>query len=339
MPATLHTRAITLLLALVAVVAVVAPMAPAEAGERPVGTSGCGRTATPGVTTRRVVVDGVEREYLLSIPEGYRPSRRAPLLFDFHGLGSDMQQQSLYTRLNAEGAKRGFVVITPNGQGDLLRHWSLDPVAASNPDVAFVQAMLRATTRTLCIDARRTFSTGISNGGMFSTLLACAQPGRFAAVAPVAGINATSVCEPGTPRVSILAFHGTADHVVPYAGGALLSGSPVAQAFGVPAAQSVEASMAAWAAFDGCRSTPVPTAVAADVDRLQWPRCSGNRAVVLYRIVGGGHTWPGAAAVRADRLGPTTSSIDATELVLDFFDRHPARPLREVASAGVEQRR
>jgi len=326
-----RTRLTSLILVLALVVAVVvagvvAGVVPGpEAGAATRGSSGCGRTATAGVTTRRVTVGGTEREYLLSIPDGYDPSRPAPLLFDFHGLASDMREQALYTGLGARGGARGYVVITPNGQGEVLRHWSLDPSATTNPDLAFVRTMLSTANRTLCIDPRRVFSTGISNGAMFSTLLACALPGRLAAIAPVAGINATAVCDPGTPRVSVLAFHGTADPIVPYAGGEYFSGAPVGRVLGVPPAKPVDTAIAAWAAFDGCRATAAQTSLGDDVERLEWPGCRANRAVELYRIAGGGHTWPGASAVRAAQLGPTTATIDATALILDFFDRHPAR--------------
>ena len=44
--------------------------------------------------------------------------------------------------------------------------------------------------------------------------------------------------------------------------------------------------------------------------------------VVLLTIQVGGHTWPGAASVQAERLGPTTTSIDATKIILAFFDQH-----------------
>jgi polyhydroxybutyrate depolymerase len=284
-------------------------------------SSGCGRKAESGTITRHLSVGGVDREYLLSVPDGYDPSAPAPLLFDFHGLSSNMTEQSLYTKLDQRGGDRGYVVITPNGEGAVLRHWSL--MASANPDVAFVDAMLRATKRSLCIDAARVFATGISNGAMFSTLLACARPGRFAAIAPVAGVNATPVCTAGTPPVGVLAFHGTEDPIVPYAGGAYFSGAPIGRLLGVADARPVDDAMAAWAAYDGCGTPPSTSSLAADVQHVVWPHCPSRNAVQLYRVVGGGHTWPGAMPVQAERLGATTSSIDATALVLDFFDRHP----------------
>jgi polyhydroxybutyrate depolymerase len=130
--------------------------------------------------------------------------------------------------------------------------------------------------------------------------------------------------------VSVVAFHGTADPIVPYRGGAYFSGQPIGRVLGVPDAKPVEATAAAWAAFDGCGKPAAKSYVADDVQRFVWPDCPPNGAVQLYRVVGGGHTWPGSIPVRADRLGPTTTSIDATKVILDFFATHP----RKVASAG-----
>jgi polyhydroxybutyrate depolymerase len=319
---TMRSRLLALLV--IAVVTVVAMGGlSSSAGAATKKSSGCGRRATPGTITEHVVVDGIDREYLLSVPAGYNPKHPAPLLFDFHGLGSNMDQQAAYTNLDAAAGARGYVVVTPNGQGDVLRRWSLQPSATTNPDVAFVRAMLRTTNRNLCIDRDRIFSAGMSNGAMFSTLLACVLPGRLAAIAPVAGVNATDVCSADTPRVSTLAFHGTADAIVPYEGGAYFSGAAEGRLLGVPDARRVDDVVAAWAAFAGCGTASSTEPVAGDVQHVTWPHCPRNGTVELYRVIGGGHTWPGAFAIRSERLGTTTESTSATQLIIDFFDTHP----------------
>jgi polyhydroxybutyrate depolymerase len=318
----MRTRAISaLLLATVIALLLVAGPAAGTTTTRPTRT-GCGRSASPGTTTRRIVVGRTDRQYLLTIPDGYDGSKRAPLLFDFHGLGSDEEQQAAYSELGNKAGARGYIVITPDGQGNVVRRWSLARSATVNPDVKFVQAMLGATQRTLCIDPTRIYSTGISNGAMFSTVLACALPGRLAAIAPVAGVNGAPVCRAGTPRVNVLAFHGTADPVVPYLGGDYFSGAQASHE-GALQAQPVDNAVARWAAFDGCGTPASTTSVADDVQRITYPKCPPNGTVELYRVIGGGHTWPGAIPVQAARLGATTASIDASALMLDFFAAHP----------------
>ena len=49
--------------------------------------------------------------------------------------------------------------------------------------------------------------------------------------------------------------------------------------------------------------------------RLDWDGCT--EPVVMYRIVGGGHTWPGVVDVA--RLGPTTDQIRASDTMLEMF--------------------
>jgi polyhydroxybutyrate depolymerase len=180
------------------------------------------------------------------------------------------------------------------------------------------------------------YATGISNGAIFSTELLCALPGRLAAIAPIAGVNATKVCATGTPRASVIAFHGTADPIVPYRGGRFFAGAdpsdavdptstttPRSQLGNALRAQPVDDAVANWAAFDGCGTPATTTAVAGDVDRVTYPSCPADGTVELYRVVGGGHTWPGSFPVNPARLGPVTSSIDATSLMLAFFAAHP----------------
>ncbi len=292
---------------------------------------GCGHAAPAGVTTKTIAVGGRSRQYLLEVPPSARAHRPAPLLFDFHGLGSNMGQQAAYSRLNDKGAKAGYVVITPNGSGTQIKTWKFPPLPGS--DVPFVKALLTRTESTLCIDRDRVYATGISAGGIFATSLACAMPGTFAAIAPVAGVNATRVCRAGTPKVSVLAFHGTADPIVPYNGGPYFSGlsraaaglarSPTAALAAGLQAHPVPAAIAGWAAFDGCDARPGSTRVAADVQLTTERGCHKHTGVELYTVEGGGHTWPGAANVTRPRLGAVTESINASDLMLAFFRAHP----------------
>jgi polyhydroxybutyrate depolymerase len=127
------------------------------------------------------------------------------------------------------------------------------------------------------------------------------------------------LCPPGTDR-PIIEFHGTADPIVPYEGGAVN-----AQGFTGMATPDVKATAAKWAAHNGCVGSGA-LRVAPDVVRTTWKRCAADGDVVLYTIAGGGHTWPGPIDVTKlgiTDLGATSSSIDASQLMLDFFDSHP----------------
>jgi polyhydroxybutyrate depolymerase len=205
-------------------------------------------------------------------------------------------------------------------------------------DMAFIGALLDRVEATLCVDRARVYVTGLSDGAFMTSAVACVYAGRVAAVAPVAGIQVPAGCHPSRP-VPVVAFHGTADPFVPYDGGlgpaALALPAPdgshrtLGQVLGPHAAQrtgpSGPAVTARWARRNGCAAAPT-TRSAPGVARIAY-RCPSGADVVLYRISGGGHAWPGSALSRsvASVVGFTTMAVSADEVIWRFFAAHPLR--------------
>lgn len=263
---------------------------------------------------RTLRVNGVERSYLLYLPAGYRSGHPAPLVLAFHASGSGSRGMPIHTGLSRLADREQFVVAYPDGLG---RRWNDGRGYARHDDVGFVRALLDTLQHELSVDPRRIYATGISNGAMFTYRLACDLPGVLAAVAPVAGAMPTDLapaCAHTTP-VSVLAFQGTADPLLPYAGrGASRRGRVF----------SATRSIAFWANVAGCAPTP---ATADEPDRVTdgtrvrhtvYSGCREGRAVELYTIEGGGHTWPGGPAAGTS-VGRVSRELDATELIWKFF--------------------
>jgi polyhydroxybutyrate depolymerase len=265
-----------------------------------------GRSYAPGTAIHRMTVDGEPREVIVHIPPKPRAGMR--LVVNFHGANSNMQQQNIYSGLDQLADREGFVVATPNGVDAAVRQWRfLDP-----RDAAFAKAIVAALARDACVDRAHAYATGISSGGAMTTALACRASDVFAGFAPVAAeFYNEGYCGDARPRPLII-FHGTDDLVVPYAGG------PVATGQGL-SVRNTEETAAQWAAHNGCTGGPVTTKVGSEVTRLSWKGCAAP--VVLYRIDGGGHTWPGAT-VDVDRLGMTTHQVRATDAMWEFFARN-----------------
>lgn len=292
--------------------------APAAAKPKPDPSAGCGEAArAPGVTTETLTTaDGV-REYRLAIPEGYTGRKPRPLVLNFHGLGSNAEQQALYSELEEKGPARNYVVITPQGSGG-LRFWNVLPELASPDDVGFTSALIDDASASLCIDTRRIYATGMSNGGGMSAYLGCNLGAELAAIAPVAGVNLLFGPCTSKERVPVIAFHGQQDGIVPYYGGPL--GVLLLQDRPLP---PVLDAVAQWADRDGCKSKPKTKMVSDHVLLTDYSRCNARTDVQLYSVSDGGHTWPGSIPVGP--LGETTTEINATDLILDFFDKHVRR--------------
>lgn len=280
-----------------------APPAPTTVVTTTTSTPACTPSAgyEPGTTERRLDVAGVERAYLVDVPA--RPSTGMALVLNFHGANSDMVQQAAYSGFDRIADSEGFVVAYPNGIDAPVRQWRF---LGTTDDIDFATAVVDDLVANACVDPARAFAVGISSGAAMSASLACQASDRFAGFGLVAAdFYVPAICDAAEPR-PIVIFHGTADATVPYAGG-MVGGLTVA-----PAEQSANA----WATHNGCTGGPAETTIDAEVVRLAWSGC--EEPVVMYRVVGGGHTWPGAA-IAVERLGATTDQIDATAQMWEFF--------------------
>ena len=251
---------------------------------------------------------GLERTYLLALPNPL-PTTPAPVIVNLHGAGSNKEQQAVYSTLATKGPARGFIVVTPDATGQ-PRQWNIIGETKSD-DVKFIDDLLVDLAGRACVDPSRLYAAGLSSGAAMSSLLGCKEGDRFRAIAPVAGVLFFEPTCAGPP-VSVIAFHGTRDPIVPYDGGPIFGAGGVSY-------PGVDPAMAGWAERAGCASPPETTQVSAHVTLEKWPACHAGTTVELYTVDGGGHTWPGAFPVPL--LGPTTSEINATDIILDAFSR------------------
>ena len=278
----------------------------------PVPSSGCRAGAPRGSAGPRTLTSGGQtRRFHLRLPEGGATSTPAPLVLNLHGLYQAPALQELLSDMSTKAAARGWVLVYPAGLG---RSWNAGTccgraAAEQVDDVRFLRDLVRQLGRELCIDRRRVYATGMSNGGLMSYRLACEASDVFAAVAPVAAVEAAKSCTPRRP-VAVLAFNGTDDYLVRYRGGfpSSLTGLP-----------SVPETADRWNKRNQC-SAPRSTTVwsSKEVKCEAGGSCAADR--VLCTVDGGGHTWPGGMTV--PYLGHTTGEVSASETILEFFAQH-----------------
>lgn len=299
-------------------------------------SAGCGGAATtpPGETEHDITSGEIEGTYAQYVPTAHDGDTPVPLVLDLHGLVEGGPIHAAHTQLGPFGDQEGFVTITPDAHREPAQ-WALQ----DEGDVTFLSDVLDQVESDLCIDRNRVFSTGLSMGGLMTTVLGCALSDRIAAAAPVAGVGAPPTCARERPVPAVI-FYGTEDPVLAYDGGlgAGAAGLPApgdpGETLGELDADDMEAAMTflpgaeasaeVWAAGNGCPDAePTVEAVTDDVERLDY-----GCAVELYRVVGGGHTWPGSPFDVAieDIVGPVTMSISANETMWAFFEEHPLGP-------------
>ena len=277
-------------------------------------------------TNGTIVSSGHEREYLLYVPTNYDRTRPTPLVISMHGAMNWPAFQMNLSRWNKAADENGFIVVYPAGTGAGLKTWFMEGARTPSrmPDVRFISELIDTLEAAYNIDPTRIYVNGVSNGGGMAFVLSCTLSHRIAAVGAVAAAQSLpwSWCTDQRP-VPMIAFHGTADPIVPYNGGkVLIAPEPF---------PSVSTWAAKWARRNRCGATPVESVVAPDVTRVEYTHCADDAAVVLYTIQGGGHTWPGGKPMPEWIVGPTSNSIDATSQMWTFFREHPLREAQTAA--------
>jgi len=261
--------------------------------------------------------------------------RRAPLLLALHGAGGTGPGMAALTGLATRGPAAGFTAVFPDGVAHVWNDARQAPGLARRTgvdDVGFLVAMIEQ------LDAEReaggpVYLTGMSNGALLSESMARRAQLDVAGLAVVAG-SGTATARDAVPlprqAARVVLFAGTADPLVPYAGGPItlpwLRGrgrraGPGTGRRGVAA--PAEAVAGDWAHANRCDAAPSSELLAIGghlpVTRVTW-RAGGAPRVDLYRIDGGGHTWPGGGRYLPERLvGPVAHRLDATAILLDTF--------------------
>jgi polyhydroxybutyrate depolymerase len=298
-----------------------------------VASPGCdGGSGQSVVAERRSFdADAMARWYLLTAPEAATSDDPVPLVLDFHGLAEGAEFHSAVTGYSELAESEGFVVAFPHGTGQPVA-WNISS-SADNPDLLYVDEVVRGIEESYCIDISRVYATGLSNGALMSSVLACQRADTFAAVAPVAGVVRPEDCDPGR-SVPVVSFHGTADPLLPFNGtispnviGGLPSATGATTTTAPPGdidGEGYPAGAAAWAEANGC-GEPVDEWVTDSVLRRSWD-CPEGAEVVFHMVKGGGHTWPGSEGLTNEGIaaiyGSTNMEIDATALSWEFLREH-----------------
>jgi len=264
-----------------------------------------------------LVSSGERREYRLYVPRSYDSSRPAPLVISMHGAAGWPAQQMDMDGWNRLAEREGFLVVYPSGvDGAGPRFWRVERGGGLQRDVRFISELIDKLESSYNIDPARIYANGLSNGGGMTFVLSCTLSDRIAA----AGLVAAAQTLPwrwctDTRPIPMIAFHGTADPMVPYNGG---TSWITPESF-----PNVPNWAANWARRNRCAPSPTESAVAADVTRHEFTNCADDASVVLYTIRGGGHSWPGGKPMPEWFVGPTSRSIDATSQMWAFFRAHP----------------
>ncbi|MET0391235.1 MAG: PHB depolymerase family esterase [Polyangiales bacterium] len=267
----------------------------AAAGSGAAGSTGAGNpgvaacpassTLEPGDTERTVMIDGMPRRFIVHVPSSYA-NQPMPLVVDLHPLSQTAEFQRRNSGYQELSESEGFIVAWPQG---IQNVWNVGPCCTQSReihDVDFMRALVKDVSEQVCVDPKRVYADGYSMGGGMSHYLGCHAADLFATIAPSAFdlLEENSPdCKPARP-ITEIAFRGTADFIVPYAGGP--SSPPVAYPIDQIHFLGAEGTFKRWAMLNECTGEPEDTGEGCQT----YTQCAAGVEVTLCTAQGGSHS-------------------------------------------------
>ena len=253
------------------------------------------RTGSWKTGSQTMMVDGVERTFLLDVPENLQPG--AALVVVFHGYGGSAKAIRSHAGFTPLVTLHGFVAVYPQGTLDATGHsffnvgYDFHKDMKVN-DVKFARELVAQLVRDLSLDPDAVFATGMSNGADMCYYLAC-QPQPFvSAIAPVAGCMLTEWTRRFAPqaRMAVMEIHGGRDQITLWNG-------DLENRDGYGAYLGTEAVMHYWAkclALEKSDTTELSNPQSKNINNIRlhhWWTTADRAEVRLYEVPEGGHNW------------------------------------------------
>ncbi len=273
-----------------------------------VGTGGGGAPRScptggwkPGDQKLALTFGGLDRSYEIHIPASYTGTASVPLVMTIHGAHNTPAMVRSWSKMNAVSDQNGFIVVYPAGVDCWNSGFTISGCAAAPDDVGFLKAVVADVASHACIDPKRVYATGISNGSMMSQHLGCQASDVFAAVG---GVSGGASCR-STPRaVSLFYVHGTEDKTIGYS--------------------SAQPNVNGWVTRNGCSTAAMETYNMGSTTCVTYGGCREGAEVVFCTVTGMGHCWPEDSNCGPGG-GPAYGVMDfkASPMMWEFFQRHP----------------
>lgn len=196
---------------------------PDDGPAEPMPSSGCDAASWPESGPQTIEVQGQDREYILTLPDGYDSSTAYELIYVYHGLNGTAEQTAgsgFFGYFGIQDVSDGSAILVapqglPSEPGGTDFAWRNE----DGQDTAFARAMMERMTSEYCIDVARIFVTGMSYGGVASNDVGCEVGDLVRAIAPIAGAgpgfgNFGSGGPDCTGQVAALLIHGETDETV-----------------------------------------------------------------------------------------------------------------------------
>jgi polyhydroxybutyrate depolymerase len=242
-----------------------------------------------------------------------------PVIFTLTGYTGTGEWIMDYSLMNDVADTAGFLAVYPEPIQPGWNSGIIDRPTPSVNDVGFLTELIDTLHVRYDIDISRVYCCGFSNGAHMTQRLAYWAGHRFAAVGSICGTmtDSTAVQPPAVTRfMPILILNGTADPALPYPGG-------------TPGKFAIEDMLNFWVQNNNCAlnadTSSLPDLDPIDgctVDKICYTNCSDEVQVLFYKVIYGGHAWPGGDEDVWGGNGNMNMDISSSAEMWNFFKNY-----------------
>lgn len=261
----------------------------------------------PGLHPLEIEHGGETRVYDLYIPASHDGTEPTPVVFNLHPLVLGGALHGIWTNesgMNDKAEEAGFLVIQPDGTGTPAS-WNAGADCCSpantegKDDTGLIQAIAEEIESLACVDRKRIYAVGMSNGGYLSHRLACENSQFVAAIGPVVGsLSAELECDlqRGVPVIQI---SGSEDNLA-----------------------SREQSFQTWRDLNGCTDEAEETYSNGSATCLTHDECDDGVSITHCVVEGGGHCWFSDISPQLTPGCTATTDLITPDILWDFLSQY-----------------
>ena len=250
--------------------------------------------------TDSILIQGHYRTFKYNQPTA--SINNGSLLFIMHGSGgssSDMIKQT--AKLEAMAGKDNLLVVYPDGYQHYWNECRKYSTAVANKENidenTFFNEMIKYFESRYSISNNKIYAAGVSGGGHMAYKLGITMPDHIKGItAIIANLpdSASCDCVLSGKALPVMIINGTRDETNPYNGGEMFVNK---SSYGV--VRSTENTFSYWAGLAGYSGAPqkelLPDTDTTDhktIERYSYQQ-AGKPPVVLLKVIGGKHDFPG----------------------------------------------
>jgi hypothetical protein len=172
------------------------PRGATEAPDPPAYRGGQCPMLSVGTTMNKLLSSGIEREFLVVVPDDAKPDETFPVLFMWHWLNASAS--SFYDRAQMQTAanEARLIAVIPNGIGSIPANWPWSTITSADvmeQEFAFFDDMLACVSEQFPVNKNCVSSTGVSDGALWTAQLAGGRGEYLSSIVVLSGGTGTSI--------------------------------------------------------------------------------------------------------------------------------------------------